>query len=143
VIPPREDAVAAKFELYQESGGEHRWRLRVGDGQVIATSGEGYETRANARNGIEAVRKNAAAAAVVATRIYGRRRDLEAELWDKAWSAQFELYEGLNGKYRWRLKVAPGQVIATSGEGYTTMASAEKGVELVRKSAATATVEDD
>jgi uncharacterized protein YegP (UPF0339 family) len=29
--------VAAKFELYKSSNGEFRWRLKSGNGQIIAT----------------------------------------------------------------------------------------------------------
>lgn len=31
----------AKFELYKSSNGEFRWRLKSGNGQIIASSGEG------------------------------------------------------------------------------------------------------
>ena len=54
--------MAAKFELYKSSNGEYRWRLKSGNGQIIATSGEGYSSKAAATNGIEAVKRDAAAA---------------------------------------------------------------------------------
>lgn len=54
----------AKFELYQDGKGEYRWRLKSGNGQVIANGGEGYTTKAAAQNGIDAVKRDAAAAAV-------------------------------------------------------------------------------
>ncbi len=54
----------AKFEVYKDGKGEYRWRLRTGNGQVIATSGEGYTRRANALGGIQAVQRDAPAAAV-------------------------------------------------------------------------------
>ena len=56
--------MAAKFELYQDSKGEYRWRLVASNGQTIATGGEGYSSKASAMNGIESVKKNAPAAAV-------------------------------------------------------------------------------
>ena len=55
----------AKFELYQDGKGEYRWRLKSGNGQVIANGGEGYTTKAGAQNGIDAVKRDAAAADVV------------------------------------------------------------------------------
>lgn len=55
--------MAAQFELYTSPNGEFRWRLKSANGQVIATSGEGYTTRAGAANGIEAVKRDAGAAA--------------------------------------------------------------------------------
>lgn len=54
--------MAAKFELYKSSNGEFRWRLKSGNGQVIATSGEGYTSKAGAQNGIDAVKRDAGAA---------------------------------------------------------------------------------
>ncbi len=50
--------MAGKFELYKDSAGKFRFRLKASNGQVIAT-GEAYETRASAMKGIESVRKNA------------------------------------------------------------------------------------
>jgi hypothetical protein len=51
--------VAAKFEVYKDGKGEYRWRLRTGNGQVFATGGEGYSTKANALGGIKAVQRDA------------------------------------------------------------------------------------
>jgi uncharacterized protein YegP (UPF0339 family) len=56
--------MAAKFEIYNSSNGEYRWRLKSGNGQIIATSGEGYTSKSGASNGIEAVKRDAPAAAV-------------------------------------------------------------------------------
>lgn len=51
--------MAGKFELYQDKSEKYRFRLKAGNGQVIAV-GEAYESKAAALNGIESVRKNAA-----------------------------------------------------------------------------------
>ncbi len=56
--------MAARFELYKGADGEFRWRLRSANGQVIATGGEGYTRKDGAHNGIEAVKRDAPAAAV-------------------------------------------------------------------------------
>ena len=55
--------MAGKFELYKDKAGKFRFRLKASKGQVIAT-GEAYETKASALNGIESVRKNAGDAAL-------------------------------------------------------------------------------
>jgi uncharacterized protein len=52
----------AKFELYKDAKGEYRWRLKSGNGQIIATGGEGYTSKAGALNGIEAVKRDATTA---------------------------------------------------------------------------------
>ncbi len=49
----------AKFELYTSPNGEFRWRLKATNGQVIATGGEGYSSKASAKAGIASVRRNA------------------------------------------------------------------------------------
>lgn len=56
--------MAGKFELYQDKGGDWRFRLKAGNGEVVAT-GQGYASKAGALNGIDSVRRNAADADVV------------------------------------------------------------------------------
>ncbi|MGE5828296.1 MAG: YegP family protein [Micromonosporaceae bacterium] len=55
----------AKFEIYKDARGEYRWRLKSGNGQVIATGGEGYVSKAGAENGIQAVMRDAPGATLV------------------------------------------------------------------------------
>ncbi len=54
-----------KFEIYPDAAGKYRWRLKASNGQVIATGGEGYSSKASAKAGIESVKKHAASAEVV------------------------------------------------------------------------------
>ena len=56
--------MAGKFELYTDAKGEYRFRLKAGNGEIIAV-GESYETKAGALNGIESIRKNAPEAELV------------------------------------------------------------------------------
>ncbi|MGS0561386.1 YegP family protein [Microbacterium aurugineum] len=56
--------MAGKFELYTDKSGEYRFRLKAGNGEVIAIS-EGYSSKSAALNGIESVRRNAPDAEVV------------------------------------------------------------------------------
>ena len=51
--------MASKFELYEDKSGGFRFRLKAGNGEVIATSSESYQTKAGALNGIESIKKNA------------------------------------------------------------------------------------
>ncbi|MGZ5367115.1 MAG: YegP family protein [Aeromicrobium sp.] len=55
--------MAAKFELYTDKAGKFRFRLKAGNGQVVAV-GEAYESKRAALNGIESIRKNAAGASL-------------------------------------------------------------------------------
>jgi uncharacterized protein YegP (UPF0339 family) len=56
--------MAGKFELYKDAAGKFRFRLKAGNGEIIAT-GEAYESKAGAQNGIDSVKSNAAGATVV------------------------------------------------------------------------------
>ncbi|NEA35528.1 YegP family protein [Streptomyces sp. SID13031] len=56
--------MAGKFELYEDKSGEYRFRLKAGNGEVIATGSESYKTKAAALNGIESIKKNAGDAKV-------------------------------------------------------------------------------
>jgi uncharacterized protein YegP (UPF0339 family) len=51
--------MAGKFELYTDAAGKFRFRLKAGNGEIIAV-GEAYESKASALNGIDSVRRNAA-----------------------------------------------------------------------------------
>ncbi len=50
--------MAGKFELYEDKAGKSRFRLKAGNGEIIASS-EAYNSKAAARTGIESVQKNA------------------------------------------------------------------------------------
>ncbi len=52
-----------KFEVYTDKKGEFRFRLKAGNGQIIAT-GEGYKAKTGCLNGIESIKKNAPTADV-------------------------------------------------------------------------------
>ncbi len=56
--------MAGKFEVYKDKKGEFRFRLKAGNGEIIATS-EGYTSKQGCLNGIESVKKNAPDAAVL------------------------------------------------------------------------------
>ena len=56
--------MAGKFEIYKDKANKFRFRLKAGNGEVIA-GGEAYETKASCLNGIESVRKNAPDAQLV------------------------------------------------------------------------------
>ncbi len=56
--------MAGKFELYTDAAGKYRFRLKAGNGQIIAV-GEAYPTKPAALNGIDSIKRHAAEAAVV------------------------------------------------------------------------------
>ncbi len=56
--------MSAKFVIKKDKGGQFRFNLKAGNGEVIATS-EAYTTKAGCKNGIESVKKNAPVAEIV------------------------------------------------------------------------------
>ena len=55
----------SKFEIYESKNG-YRWRLKAGNGEVVAT-GEEYDSKAGAKKGCESVKRAAADAEIVET----------------------------------------------------------------------------
>ena len=53
-----------KYEVYTDEAGETRFRLKAGNGQIIAVS-EGYKAKKSALNGIDSIRRNAPDAEIV------------------------------------------------------------------------------
>jgi hypothetical protein len=56
-------------------------------------------------------------------------------------TAQFEIYKDTAGQFRWRLRAANGELIASS-EAYTTMDSCKNGIRSVKRSAPKAIVQN-
>lgn len=102
--------------ILKRSGDNFMFNLRAGNYQVILTS-QRYATKASAQQGIESVRKNAAAD--------GRYRRLTAK----------------DGSHYFSLTAANGEVIGSS-EMYTTAAARDKGIESVKANGPAGTVKD-
>lgn len=56
-------------------------------------------------------------------------------------AGQYEIYVDEAGETRWRLRADNGEIVA-SGEGYSSLTGAMRGIETVRSLAASADVED-
>jgi len=50
--------MAGKFEMYKDNAGKFRFRLKAGNGEIIAAGGSGA-AKVSCGNGIESVKKNA------------------------------------------------------------------------------------
>jgi uncharacterized protein YegP (UPF0339 family) len=107
-----------KFETYQDAKKEHRWRLKATNGQVIATSGQGYTDKRDRDNAIDRIKKDAAT------------------------KLTFETYEDAKQECRWRLKATNGQVIATSGQGYKDKRDCDNAIDVIKKGAEKARIEE-
>lgn len=107
-----------KFEVYKDAKEEFRWRLKGGDGKVLATSGQGYKAKASCMNGVKLMQKEASG------------------------KLTFEVYEDKGKEYRWRAKSPNGQIVAASGSSYEAKSDCEKAVAMIKKGAAKAKVEE-
>jgi uncharacterized protein YegP (UPF0339 family) len=114
----RTAAPSLTFETYQDKSSGHRWRLKASNGQIIATSGQGYQDKRDCRNAIDRIKKDAA------TRL------------------KFETYEDNAQQHRWRLKATNGQIIATSGQGYKDKRDCEHAIDVIKKGAENAKIEE-
>lgn len=117
-----------KFAVKETANGV-KFNLLASNGQVIGVS-EVYSGKDACLNGIESVRKNAAAANL---------EDQTADPIVKAVNPKFEIYTDKAGEFRFRLKARNGEIILSS-EGYSAKASCENGIESVRKNAPEAEV---
>ena len=109
-----------KFEIYQDSANDYRWRLVSGEGndrQVLATGGQGYKAKADCMHGVKSLQEGT----------------------DKL---TFETYEDNAKQSRWRAKASNGQVMASCGSSYKTKAECDQAVDTIKKGVAKATVEE-
>lgn len=105
--------MAAHFEVYTDKAGEHRWRFKASNGQIIAATSEGYTTKQALDRSVEICQQGEGTA---------------------------EVYQDKAGEFRWRWKATNGAIIATGGEGYVKEADCEHGLESFRHDAPEAEV---
>jgi uncharacterized protein YegP (UPF0339 family) len=104
--------------VYEDAGGEYRWRLRHANGEIIADGGEGYASKGNAADAVERVRTYAP----------------DAPHLDIG-TAAFEIYEDNAEEWRWRLRSRNGNGLADSGQGYPSRRDAETAVVRLKRHA--------
>ena len=49
-----------KFQIYADASGKYRWRLKDGDGEKVASSGDSYASKSDAKLAAQLVRGTAA-----------------------------------------------------------------------------------
>ena len=116
--------------IIREKNEKYSFRLKAGNGEVIATS-QLYKSLQTCKAGIASVVQNAPIAAL---------EDQTVEGFQTQKHPKFEVYLDNAGEYRFRLKAKTGQNIAAS-EGYKALQSCLNGIESVRKNAADAKTE--
>lgn len=104
-----------KFEVYEGSSGDGRWRLIAGNGQNVANGGEGFASVSGAK--------------AAAENFKGRAADYKYEITQSEKS----------GEWYWKAVASNGQTTAIGGEGFSSEASAERAAYNVRDNAGSAT----
>lgn len=113
------------FEIYQDTGGEYRWRLRSPNNQILADSGEGYASEQGAEEAVD--------------RVQGYLPDANVL---EIGTGAIEVYEDASDEFRWRLRHRNGNILADSGQGYSDRTGAYDGIETVKRNAPGAPLEE-
>ncbi|QLH83064.1 DUF1508 domain-containing protein [Halosimplex pelagicum] len=125
----------ARFELYEDTSEQWRWRLRHRNGNVVADSGQGYTRKHNAQKGMASVRRNALGAT---TLLFEREAEIPDEddefepVEERESQGTIEVYEDSAGEYRWRLRHDNGNVLGDGGEGYASRSNVQRAVDRVQ-----------
>jgi len=96
-----------KFEVYNDTASKPRWRLKAGNGQTIAVSGESFSSHSSAVAAAENFKARA-----------------------KSWT--YDIYADSAANYRWRAKSANGQNVGSSGEAFDSKSNAQRAADNVR-----------
>lgn len=112
--------VEAMFLMYQDAGGDFRFRLRAPNNEIIAVS-EGYQSRTGCVNGIKTVKRNCTA-------------DVEDQTSDvpAISNPKFQIYRDAAEKYRFRLRALNNEIILT-GEAYESKQGCQNGIQAIKR----------
>lgn len=108
--------MASKFTIFKGSNNNYYFNLKAGNGERVLAS-EGYILKSSCENGISSVKENS------------------------PYDSRYEKKTSSNGKYYFVLKAGNGQIIGTS-EMYEYSSSRDNGIEVVKREAPTASIED-
>ena len=107
-----------KFEIYPDAKKEYRWRYKAANGEISATSGQGYKSKSSCQDAVDKLKAGAGA--------------------DKY---KFEVYEDNAKKFRFRMIASNGQTVGSSSQGYKAKTDCEHAIELLKTQAKSAKVE--
>ena len=111
----------AKYQVYKDIAGKHRFRLRAANNKIVAVS-EAYESKAGCMNGVRSVQSNCNS--------HVEDKTMEME---KLSNPKYELFTDIASEFRFNLKAANGEIIAAS-EAYETKQGVLNGIEAVQRS---------
>ena len=130
--------VTGVFEVFYDAVYRFRFHLKAGNGQIIAAS-QSYGTKEAALKGIASIQKNAPIATIADSTT--REPIPDSAHRGIVQDPDFEIQCDSAGKFRFHLKAANGEIIATS-QSYQSRESAEKGIASIKKNAPIAKIID-
>ncbi len=99
-----------KWEFYKDKRGEHRWRRKASNGNIVGSSCEGYTGKSSCTANAERHGYN------------GNPKGLGAN--DK-----WELYTDKRSEHRWRRTAVNGEVTGASSESYKSKGDCKSNAE--------------
>ncbi len=99
-----------KWEMYEDKRGEHRWRRKASNGNIVGAACEGYTQKAACKANAERHGMG------------GNPKGLGSK--DK-----WDIYQDKKGEYRWRRTAVNGEVTGASSEGYNKKADCKSNAE--------------
>ncbi len=99
-----------KWEIYTDKRGEHRWRRKASNGNIVGSSCEGYTQKA---------------ACVANAQRHGMDNNPEGLGAKDKW----EVYKDKRGEYRWRRTAVNGEITGASSESYKSKSDAEANAQ--------------
>lgn len=113
--------LGSKYQVYRDISRKYRFRLRAENNKIVAVS-QGYETKTSCINGVKSVQNNCEA--------HIQDNTVKTE---NLTNPKYEVFRDVSSEFRFHLKAANGEIIATS-EGYETKQGAMQGIEAVQNS---------
>ncbi|WP_169331847.1 YegP family protein [Robiginitomaculum antarcticum] len=88
-----------KWEMYEDKAGEHRWRRRASNGNIVGAACEGYSQKASCKANAQ-------------------RHGMDGNPNGLGSNDKWEMYEDKSGHHRWRRTASNGEKVGASSEGY-------------------------
>ena len=99
-----------KWEMYKDKRGEHRWRRRATNGNIVGASCEGYNQKS-------ACMKNA------------QRHGMDGNPDNLGSKDKWEVYKDKRGEFRWRRTAVNGEITGAASESYKAKKDAVSNAE--------------
>jgi uncharacterized protein YegP (UPF0339 family) len=99
-----------KWEFYTDKRGEHRWRRRASNGNIVGRSTEGYSSKSSA---------------VANAERHGYNDNPNSLGGRDSW----EFYNDKKGEHRWRRRSVNKEIVGASSEGYSSKSSCVSNAE--------------